>query len=198
MGGKGKSRKTKLTPKKESAHKKFSLKKIPWALLKIYIFFGLALVFFFVLLTNNFFFRTVMEPFTAFVAFCSSKILNVFGSWTSVSGTHLSSEDFGINVVYGCNGAFATAILLSGVIAYPSRIGQKLTGILIGIPAIFAINQLRVISLFLLGRKYPGVFEEVHVYAWQPIIIIFAILVWDFWARNFVGKDKIQKGPVSD
>jgi exosortase/archaeosortase family protein len=101
-------------------------------------------------------------------------------------------------VVYGCNGAFATAILLSGIIAYPSRIREKLTGILIGIPAIFAINQLRVISLFLLGRKYPGVFEEVHVYVWQPIIIIFAILVWDFWSRNFVRKDKVPQSPVSD
>jgi exosortase H (IPTLxxWG-CTERM-specific) len=196
MGGKSKSRKKKVAPEEEPSREKFSLKKIPWALLKIYIFFGLALVFFFVLLTNDFFFKKVMEPFTSFVAFCSSQILNIFGSWTSVSGTHLSSSDFGINVVYGCNGAFATAILLSGIIAYPSRIKEKLIGILVGIPAIFAINQLRVISLFLLGRKYPGVFEEVHVYVWQPVIIIFAIFVWDFWARNFVRKDKIQKSPV--
>lgn len=198
MGGKGKSRRSKPTSEKESQRKKFSLKKIPWALVKIYIFFGLALVFFFALLANSFFFTNVMEPFTAFVAFCSSVILNVFGSWTSVSGTHLSSSDYGINVVYGCNGAFATAILLSGIIAYPSRLKEKLMGILIGIPAIFAINQGRVISLFLLGRKYPTVFEEVHVYVWQPIIIIFAIFVWDFWARNFVRKDRIQKSPVSD
>jgi exosortase H (IPTLxxWG-CTERM-specific) len=196
MGRKDKSKKGKPTREKESLSTKFSLKKIPWALLKIYIFFGLAIVVFFVLLTNSFFAQKVIEPFTRFVAFCSSQILNVFGSWTSVSGTNLSSKDFGINIVYGCNGAFATAILLSGIIAYPSRMKEKLMGILIGIPAIFAINQVRVISLFLLGRKYPGVFEEVHVYVWQPIIIIFAILVWDFWARNFVQKDKIQKSPV--
>jgi hypothetical protein len=49
-----------------------------------------------------------------------------------------------------------------------------------------------------LGRSQPGVFEEVHVYVWQPIIIIFAIFVWDFWARNFVRKDKVQKDAVSD
>lgn len=203
MDDKGKFRKKKLISRhrlraseKESAPKKFSLKKIPWALLKIYIFFGLAIVAFFILLTNGFFAKKVVEPFTGFVAFCSSQILNIFGSWTSVSGTNLSSSDYGINIVYGCNGAFATAILLSGIIAYPSRIKEKLIGILIGIPAIFAINQVRVISLFLLGKRYPAVFEEVHVYVWQPIIIIFAILVWDFWARNFVKKDKIQKSPV--
>jgi exosortase H (IPTLxxWG-CTERM-specific) len=196
MCGKDKSKQSQLTLKKESPPTKFSLKKIPWALLKIYIFFGLALVFFFILLTNGFIVKNVTNPFTSFIALVSSTILNIFGSSTSVSGTNLSSSDFGINVVYGCNGAFATAILLSGIIAYPSRIREKLMGILIGIPAIFAINQLRVISLFLLGKRYPNVFEEVHVYVWQPIIIIFAILVWDFWARNFVKKDKIQKSPV--
>ena len=197
MSGKSKSRKRKPSSKEKHRPKKFSLKRIPWALVKIYIYFGLSLVFFFALLINNSFSKKVMEPFTSVVAFCSSVILNVFGSWTSVSGTHLSSGDFSINVVYGCDGAFATAILLSGIIAYPSRIRQKLMGVLIGIPAIFAINQARVISLFLLGRRHPGLFEEVHVYVWQPIIIIFAILVWDFWARNFVKKSEVQKSPVS-
>ena len=196
MDGKSKPKKAKLPSEKESAPPKFSFRKIPWALVKIYIFFGAAIVFFFVLLTNVFFSKKFIEPFTTFVAFCSSQILNIFGSWTSVSGTNLSSSDYGINIVYGCNGAFATAILLSGIIAYPSRIKEKLIGIFIGIPAIFAINQVRVISLFLLGREYPGVFEEVHVYVWQPIIIVFAIFVWDFWARNFVKKDQIQKNPV--
>jgi len=69
-------------------------------------------------------------------------------------------------------------------------------GILIGIPAIFIINQLRVVSLFYLGRSHPAVFEEVHVYVWQPIIIVFAILVWHFWARHFVQKGKAHQASV--
>jgi exosortase H (IPTLxxWG-CTERM-specific) len=196
MGGKDKFPKGKQTPEKEGSRRKLSLKKIPWALVRIYLLFGAVLVFFFFLLDSDFFYKEAMEPFTAFLAVVSSKILNVFGAGTYVSGTNLSSPDFGINIVYGCNGAYATAILLSGIIAYPSRMREKLMGVIIGIPAIFIINQLRVISLFLLGRKYPSVFEEVHVYVWQPIIIIFAILVWDFWARNFIKKDKIKKCPV--
>jgi exosortase H (IPTLxxWG-CTERM-specific) len=198
MGGKDKSKRKKPSPGGQGQRRKFGLNRIPWALVKIYVYFGLGVVFFFALFAQDFFFKRVMEPFTAFVAFCSSQVLNVFGSWTSVSGTYLSSSDYGINVVYGCNGAFATAILLSGIIAYPSRIRQKLAGVLIGIPAIFVMNQLRVISLFLLGRSYPDVFEEAHVYVWQPIIIIIAILVWDFWARNFVRKDKVREKAVSD
>jgi exosortase H (IPTLxxWG-CTERM-specific) len=197
MGGKRKSQKRRLTPGKESLPQKFSLKKIPWALVRIYLLFGLSLIFFFLLLDNGFIFKKVMEPFLGFVAFCSSKILNIFGSWTFASGPYLRSGDFVVRVIYGCDGSFEIAILLSAIIAYPSRIREKFLGMLIGIPALFALNQFRVISLFLLGIKYPAVFEEVHVYVWQPIVIVFAILVWDFWARNFVKKDKIQKGLVS-
>jgi len=111
-------------------------------------------------------------------------------------GTRLSSGDFGINIVDGCNGVFATTILLAGIITYPSKIKDKLIGILIGIPAIFIINQLSVVSLFYLGRSHPAVFEEVHIYVWQPIIIVFAILVWDFWAKHFVQKGKAHQASV--
>ena len=198
MGGKGKSRKKKPISRKVTPPKRFSLKKIPRELVKIYLLFAVTVFCLFLLLNYKPFHDKVVEPFTAFIAFSASKTLNLLGTWTSVSGTNLSSRDFGINIVDGCNGVFATAILLAGIIAYPSRIKEKLIGILIGIPAIFIINQLRVISLFYLGRTHPTVFEEVHVYVWQPIIIVFAILVWDFWARNFVQKGKVRKAFVSD
>lgn len=198
MGGKGKSYKERPTSEKDGSFKKFGSKKITWELVRIYLIFGVVVFCFSLLLNYVPFDKKITQPFTTFIAFFSSKILNLFGTGTSVSGTHLSSKDFGINIAGGCNGVFATAILLAGVIAYPSRIREKFVGILIGIPAIFIINQLRVISLFYLGRSHPTVFEEVHVYVWQPIIIVFAIFVWDFWARNFVQKGKVSKAYVSD
>ena len=196
MGRKRKTRRKKPAAEQEPTVRKFSIKRIPWALVKIYLLFGVTVFCLFLLLNYRPFHERFIQPFTAFIAFSSSKILNLLGTWTSVSGTNLSSRDFGINIVDGCNGVFATAILLSGIVAYPSRIKAKMIGILIGIPAIFIINQLRVISLFYLGRSHPTVFEEVHVYVWQPIIIIFAIFVWDFWARNFVQKGKVRKSSV--
>jgi len=175
----------------------FKSKKMPWALLKIYAFFACSLAVLFVVLTNGFVATKVMQPFTAFVALFSSLLLNLFGSETWTSGTRLLSSDYGIDVVYGCNGAFATAILLSGIIAYPAGAKAKLLGFAMGIPAVFLLNQLRVTSLFLLGRSHPGIFDEVHVYVWQPIIIIFAIFVWDFWARHFVGKPRVNEVHLS-
>jgi exosortase H (IPTLxxWG-CTERM-specific) len=189
-------RKRKTTPKNSGPAGRLRRRKIPRSLVKLYLYFGLSLILFFVLLSSDFVSRELIQPFTGFVALFSSLVLNVFGSETWVAGTRLLSGDYGINVVDGCNGAFATAILLSGIIAYPATTKAKLTGAVIGIPAVFLLNQLRVVSLFLLGKSHPAIFNEVHVYVWQPIVIIFAILVWDFWARHFVRKSEIVKNSV--
>jgi exosortase/archaeosortase family protein len=94
------------------------------------------------------------------------------------------TSEHAINVVDGCNALYPTAVLLAGVLGYKSRLRHKLWGVIGGVIAIFILNQVRVISLFYLGQNYPGIFEEVHVYVWQPLIIVWAIFVWDFWARR--------------
>ena len=115
-------------------------------------------------------------------------MINLFCLTSAINGTHLSTPEFGINVVDGCNGIYATAILLSGVIAYPARFKHKSVGILIGFMAIFALNLVRVISLLYLGQYFPTVFKEIHVFVWQPIIIIWAIYIWYLWWKQIEGK----------
>ena len=114
--------------------------------------------------------------------------MNLFGAGSNVMGTILSTSSYSINIVDGCNGIYATAILLSGILAYPSGIKDKLWGVLLGTAAVFLLNLGRVISLFYLGQYYPDIFNEVHVYVWQPIIILWAIIVWDFWSRRIKSK----------
>ncbi len=141
--------------------------------------------------------RNVVSPFTSFIAVCSSFLMNLFGAGSYVSGTVLTTPQYSIDIVDGFNGIYATAILISGVIAFPSGLKDKLWGILLGTAAIFALNLGRVISLFYLGQHYPGIFNEVHVYVWQPIIILWAIFVWDFWSRRIKKETALGSGAVS-
>lgn len=158
------------------------------SLARLYLGFAGAILFFVIVFNNKIFYEHVNVPFTSFIVMASSFLINLFGGTSSISGTHLSTPGFGINVVDGCNGIYATAILLSGVIAYPARVKYKLLGILIGFTAIFALNLLRVISLLYLGQYFPDVFKEIHVFVWQPIIIVWAIYIWYFWWRQIEGK----------
>lgn len=135
--------------------------------------------------------RSVVVPFTSIVAQCSGLLMNLFGAGSHVNVNILSTSKFSINVVDGCNGIYATAILISGVIAYPTKIIHRLYGALAGVAAIFILNLVRVISLFYLGQYYPDIFEDIHVFIWQPIIILWAVFIWDFWSRKIESKKTI-------
>lgn len=159
-------------------------KQVLKSLLRLYAAFVAILLFFVVIFQIEAVHETIVVPFTSLVAEFSGSVMNIFGAGARVHNNHLSTSSYSINIVDGCNGIYATAILISGVLAFPSRFKEKLWGILLGVAAIFALNLVRVISLFYLGQFYPDVFEEVHVYVWQPIIILWAIFVWDFWSRK--------------
>ncbi len=159
---------------------------------RLYLTFGGILLIFVILFNIDAVQKNVVVPFTAIVAGASMILMNIFGAGAGVHNCILSTSAYTVNIVDGCNGIYATAILISGVLAYPSKWSHKLWGIGLGISAVFILNLVRVISLFYLGQYYPDIFEEAHVYAWQPIIIIWAIFVWDFWARQSEKRKKVS------
>ncbi|MDH3892411.1 MAG: exosortase H [candidate division Zixibacteria bacterium] len=165
--------------KKQTGDKRALIK----TLLRLYLAFGGVLLLFVVAFNFEAVQMAVVVPFTGLVTAASSLVMNIFGAGARVMGNSLMTSDYSINVVDGCNGIYATAILVSGIIAYPSRLKAKAWGIPVGVAAVFVLNLGRVISLFYLGRSYPNIFNEVHVYVWQPIIILWAIFVWHFWSR---------------
>ena len=152
-------------------------------LLRLYLAFGGVLLVFVVAFNIDAVHLTVVVPFTGLVTAASSLVMNIFGAGAQVVGNALMTSDYSINVVDGCNGIYATAILISGIIAYPSNLKAKAWGVPAGVAAVFVLNLGRVISLFYLGRSFPDIFNEVHVYVWQPVIILWAIIVWHFWSR---------------
>jgi exosortase H (IPTLxxWG-CTERM-specific) len=139
--------------------------------------------------------EAVIQPFTNFVAVASDFILSLFGFETARNGTTVRMGDVALNIMEECNGVPALLIYLAAVLAYPSRLPQKVMGIVIGIPAIFVVNEIRVLSLFFAAKYLSfGVFETLHVYVWQTIIILFSVLLWLYWAERFVRRAG-QKAP---
>lgn len=175
-------------PKIKIKKSKIARRPVIKSLVRLYLSFGAIMILFIVVFNTKTFYWNVNVPFTSFIALASGFVINLFGGGSSVNDTHLSTSQFSINVVDGCNGLYATAILISGVIAYPSKIIHKLLGVLIGFAAIFALNLVRVISLLYLGQYYPDIFQEAHIFVWQPIIILWAIFVWYIWWSIIEGK----------
>ena len=116
----------------------------------------------------------------------TSVILRLCGTDAHVSGTTIMSPSFSVNVIAACSGIFAYVIFVAAVLAYPCKLKEKITGIGLGIPAIFAVNLIRMVSLFYIGTYLPQFFEVLHLLFWQALMIAVVVLFWLFWAQKLV------------
>ncbi len=136
----------------------------------------------------------VVNPYTGWIARFAGVLLDALGEDTEVRGTLLISPRFGVNIYHGCNGVLATSIYLSAVLAFPSGWKQKAIGFALGIPAIQAINMARIVSLYYIGIWWPHFFQVAHGYVWQSLVILFAMVLWIFWAERFARRSRPAPG----
>lgn len=126
----------------------------------------------------------------------ASVTLNAFGLATVVEeqpqrGARLPSYAVhdgrvAVDVAIDCNGSWAFAIFVAAVLAVRNSWRAKVWGIGLGVPALWAINVLRVLSLYAVAMYVPSVFEELHLYVWQFLIIGAALLLFVTWSQYFV------------
>lgn len=91
-------------------------------------------------------------------------------------------------VIAECTGLYTTIIYYSIIGAYPARGLDKIIGILIGVPAIHALNLVRmvVVSLVLYHRREW--FDFFHGYLWQVGFVIFMLLLVVLWMSKVTGR----------
>ena len=129
--------------------------------------------------------QAIVGPWTAFVADASCVLIRTFDTDARAFGATLlaSRSGFAMTIQAGCNGVEAMLVLLAGVLAYPARLRLKLAGLVLGALAIQALNLVRIVSLFYLGQWNLAWFEWAHLYAWQALIMLDALLVWMLWTH---------------
>jgi exosortase H (IPTLxxWG-CTERM-specific) len=118
----------------------------------------------------------------------ASAILDRLGEDTKVTeATTIWSGKYAITVLPSCSAFELLAFFCALVVAFPSRLSRKLYGILFGVLAILAVNQLRITSLFYVGAHFPTAFDTTHEYVWSMGLIVAEIvvcLIWIGWAQK--------------
>lgn len=130
--------------------------------------------------------EALIKPFTALLAAVSGQVMSLFDrniGWDELV-IYSHKTDFAIEVVAGCNGVEATIILFAGILAFRAPWKLKLWGMLWGFLAIHIINVVRIISLFYIGQWNLNVYEWAHLYIWQALILLDAIIIWLIWMRR--------------
>ncbi len=138
----------------------------------------------FYLITNADWFESVRTPLVGIYSTLASVVLNIFGYGTSAVGSVLRSADFSVNIKEGCDAVIPTVLFITAVLVFPTSWNHKLKGILIGVPLLFAVNLLRIITLYLTGLYQPDLFDFMHVEFWQVLFIVFTVLLFIRWLKG--------------
>ncbi len=127
----------------------------------------------------------LIVPFTTGLAHVSVWLMRLFDPGVVAQGDEIvdALRGGGIKIVAGCNGVEAVLILVSAVLAFPAPWRHKAIGMLLGFIAIQALNLVRIISLYYLQRWSTVWFEWFHLYLWQALIILDALVFWLIWLR---------------
>jgi len=158
-------------------------------MLRFFIIFSILLIGLFTLEILQPAEKYVIIPFTSLIADISVWLVKVFDENVIAMGNVIRDKatGFGVRIERGCNGLEAVIILFSAIFAFPAPFKNKLIGFVIGFFAIQLLNLVRIISLFYLGQWNYTAFEWFHLYLWQALIILDALVVWLIWLRTLPG-----------
>ncbi len=129
--------------------------------------------------------QAVILPFTSGIASVCSWVVQLFDdNVTAVADQMINAQTgVGIHIVAGCNGVEALIIMFSAIMAFPAPWRYKFIGIIIGFVSIQFLNCIRIISLYYLVQWDKTWFEWFHLYIWQALLILEALVVWLIWLR---------------
>ena len=121
----------------------------------------------------------------SFTASLVALFIRPFGLNAEASGTFVLLNGSSIDVIGECTGIFSIIVYCSVIFAYPTSLRNKTIG-LIGIPILYALTLVRLISTALVGVFIPSMFDFFHTYLWQVFLIVFVVLLFLIWRDKVV------------
>ena len=121
----------------------------------------------------------------AATARATSLLLSLCGGAASIDGAMVRSRYGDVQIIYECTGVFPAIILTAAMLSFPAAWRAKCVGVGAGILAVVAVNQLRIVTLIMVGRIAPGAMETAHHFVWPALILMstaFLFAQWAAWA----------------
>lgn len=113
--------------------------------------------------------------YTRGVVAATSKVLSILNIPSTSSGSIIRFPSVALDVQFGCNGLEAMMIYAVAVVAFPATWKKRLAGLAAGFVVLQVMNVIRIAGLAYTGVHFPGLFDFVHIYIAQGIMIAAAL-----------------------
>jgi exosortase H (IPTLxxWG-CTERM-specific) len=127
----------------------------------------------------------VIDPFNSVLAWTATHVINLFGGDAVSQGKVILSLGTGqaVSIERVCNGIEPCIILIAAMVAFPAPLPHKAVGIVVGTLAVQMLNMVRIVSLYYLNQWDKTWFEWFHLYIWQALMVLDALVVFLLWLR---------------
>ncbi|HPN32287.1 MAG TPA: hypothetical protein PKY81_15155 [bacterium] len=169
------------------------------AIIKFVIFFLISTAILHYISSLDIFRKNIGEKILLSDAAIIKKIFNIAGIKSIITTDRINEGFFSIiinsnsvNVVYDCASIFSIFLLVSAMLAFNSKIKDKIIGIPIFSFVLYFINIIRLIVLSCIGGYFPKYLNFAHLYLWQILMIFIVVFLWGVWIEKVVSnKNKI-------
>ena len=97
---------------------------------------------------------------------------------------HLLSVNTDLEIVRGCDGAGMLFLVASAILVFPSKLSQKLKGLVLGIGLIYMVNLWRIILLYFVIAHHSDWFQLIHIYLAPTFMVIVGCTYFAWWGFN--------------
>ena len=158
--------------------------------------------------TNNQWFSMLFVDFTTYLSYELSKMMfipaSIGGDGTGVVTTlvvnykSIQINNYPMIVELECSAYHAYIAMFALVLFSKWNWKQKLAGGAGLFVALAIINSLRIVMLGVIGRRFPQIFNVMHDYVWNILLVI---IIWGLWEiankkMQKINQAEIQKQPL--
>lgn len=119
--------------------------------------------------------------------------LSAIGTPAHAEGRFVVGEGLRIEIIRECTAVHPAILFLAAVVGYPSGWRAKLLGAALGLPALMAINLLRLVGVCYVGSVRPAFFETAELLVGQSLIFVATLLLWLAWAVLLVPRHDTRR-----
>lgn len=144
----------------------------------VFIFSSLCILLFVIV---NFMPVSLLAPFNTATATLAGLCISLLGTPAHVYGDILEVSGFRVRIVTECTSLYASILYGSFVFSYPAFFVVKASGAFSGIILLSFLNVVRIAAVTLVGARRPALFEVLHVYLGQVVMLLVVIALSLAW-----------------
>jgi len=97
------------------------------------------------------------------------------------AGSTVKARGGGLNIINGCEGTETLFLLAAAFTVAPLSRRARAAGFLLGVPVVFAVNQLRILALFYANRGHPALFDLLHATVTPIAVVVLVAGYFHVW-----------------